>query len=323
MIETRLGGAWVLLVAFGSGCDECPPPKVSGGTETERAEVRGAISSFMDSLAEPICVDAVRLAPSMHNKNGRYDSIGRRIRILEGMPPDYTQRVVWHELCHGLQRQQDVDVSDDDLWWLEHPGAYQGALIPLEAFAQTCEVGAETLHLFGDICPADTHGTAVFALASEPFVVPDTVVERSFTWSEVAHQTGVSGAEFSVTSTVDDALRVEFLDDAGGRSVSYVDPWTAELRPVGLPVSPPDPPDPPLGTTSDRWAATDDAALLVVEAVAPNGGVAERLVYRDAAGTTRVGCVRPGEQPFAADGALWSAFADGDTLRWGTWSSHD
>jgi hypothetical protein len=308
-----------VIVAALVGCGDCPPPQVSGGTASERDEVEETVAEFLEALVEPICVDHLRLADAMHHRNGSYHSITHRVRVLSGMSSAETQKVVRHELCHAVQRQQDVDV-DDEVWSMTAPG-YSRAAVGMEAFARTCEVGPETLWLLGESCADDTDG-AVFAIAGERFLAPPSAIERTFVWSEVASLPGIGGAVVDVDATIDDTLRIEVVDDGGARSVTYVDPWTAATRTIGLPVSE-SAPWVPSRTTAEAAAVAGDATLMVVRAVAPNGGTVRRLVYLDGEGASRVGCVRDGEQPFAAGGQLWSAWRDADVLRWGAWSADE
>jgi hypothetical protein len=292
---------WALLLWM--GCRDVCAPEARGGSEAERAVVLDEAERFLEGLVPQVCVPALKLDDLPRDKLGRYTPSTRRVRVQRDRDDDELRATVRHELCHAVQFQHDLDLSDDH-WSIVLPVDVPPEDLPGESFAYTCQLGALPPHLAGDVCPGDEPGTSVQPFLRELFWPPATLSTALVTFTEVGSASIASGASVDVVPTAAGGLQV---DERGAAERSRtVDPYTSEL--VG---------DAPARVGP---AAIDGAELTVVALFAANGSVALRLAYRDALGWTRIGCLRPQEQAFALDGALWSAYVDGDRVVWGTWT---
>ncbi len=125
-------------------------------------------------------------------------------------------------------------------------------------------------------------------------------------------------------ATGSDALVVRFdVRTAAGSLTAAFDVRTGDPAPLALPAGTPDEVDLPAGWQALSTAAAGDRALVVAALRAPNGGRSTRLLHVGPHGVSTLGCPRPHETPFAAGGALYTAWADGDAIRWGRWTALD
>ena len=320
-----------LLIAGLAGC-ECDFPSIDGGGARTRdnAEI-GLLEFFSGAPEDEVCIASVRVGNIPGWSAGRYNSVTREVFLEERVDlvddnRDWWERMAMtHEACHAADHQLGIDVEAGATWTFESDH-YGANAIAREAFAFTCQFGAETIQLVGESCPDDTPGAEAFPFVLEQVYthpVPG-VVALDMQWEPVATLSlpGASEVGFEVTGTVDDTLRVALLDGSSIRYVSLNTGQPGALSPQHdtqgeAPVR--------LGTQGmlwvDAWASTGEAEIMTVEVEAINGGVARRLLYRDAEGIGRLGCPRPQETVFAADGRVWSAYADGDDVEWGVWQA--
>lgn len=320
------------LLLFSVGC-ACELPPIEGGSERTRANMEAAFEAFMVAVPEgAVCLSRLQVDEVPGGATGGYSRKADAIRIEEriDLPDHWRDREEWatttHEACHAADDDLGIEAEARSEWNFE-TDHYEDSEIPREAFAYTCQFGAETIQLLGESCPEDTPGAEAFAFVLEhvytrPF--PGVVTVDHLRWEPVASTPFPGAAEIgiAVTGALDDTLRIALLD---GSFIRYVSRTTGEPRALTA--------HPPLTEAAPEhlgshglvdvmgWATDGDAELLAVEAVAPNGGVARRLLYRDADGIGRLGCPRPQETVFVADGRLWSAYADGDDVEWGVWQA--
>jgi hypothetical protein len=315
-----------VAAALLTGC-ECTFPPIEGGSETSRANITLALEDFFAGTEEGgVCIPVVQVGAVVGGRAGGYNRVTHAIRIEEqAMDPDRDlaeQTITTHELCHAANRQLGLEVDQGATWFFE-TDSYEDAQIPAEAFAYTCQLGPEAIQLIGEACPDDTAGAEAFPFILEQVFtrpMPD-VVTLDLSWEPVASTT-VPGAEafgFSMSGTVDDNVRIALLDGSSIRYVSLSTGAPGELSPQ--PTHAEAAPELYGAMRVLSWASTGEAELFVVQARAANDGLARRLIHRDDRGTTSLGCPRAQEAVFVADGRVWSAYAEGDTVRWGYW--HD
>ena len=187
----------------------------------------------------------------------------------------------------------------------------------IETFANACEIGPITGHLLDSPCPSDAPHADVATAIRALYRRPARVLERKASWEPVGEIT--LDGRFDVVPLEGDRLLV-----VTSRAAPVVHLWSGEPAHAGaaLPVGPaPDvlgPDDVPGRVAS--WAVSSSGPALAVLHVEELGGLdMRRLVHVDADGVTPLGCLRRSEEVFAAGGSLWSAWRDGEVVRWGRW----
>ncbi|MEQ1566632.1 MAG: hypothetical protein ABMA64_13405 [Myxococcota bacterium] len=307
------------LLAAALGCGEACPPlsrvRVSGGEpEAERAVV-GVLTQLERELALPVCIDHVRIGwieGAAHL--GAYNPVTRGIRVAADTPPEDLPTVVRHEVCHGVDRQNDV-VRD-------HPGVFDdadaGGREAAESFAWACQEGRAPFSvLWDDGCPTTA---AAEVLRDEVFAV--SLASEPAAWFEpVAGRTVPAGGSFYVHGTVGGALSI-----SGSVPSGWYDPWTGDpLEPGGSlegawdPLEPVAVPAPPAGwQAGDRSGGPLDAHRALLSGWY-EGNV--RLMARvgDRWAPVDAPCPTTDAQFFALGDELWMAQLDGDWLGWGRW----
>lgn len=281
---------------------------MKGGTEVDQTAVEGAVRTFRDLLRPDleICVPTIRIISDLAGtKVGRYNTVSHGVRI-EGT----TEHVIYHELCHAVQRQNHLPVSSpnweispqyvEDLLEGDNPASPRH-----EAFAMTCEDALDVAFLLGPRCDDDAPGIDAYNEVRDLFTGPDDTVvldrEGVFHPSVTVPTEGVT---FDLQLT-DDGIRLE-IDE----QVLFLDPWSgadvpeADAAPLEFPDGP----------------GTELGALWLREITAPNGAVARRRMYIQ--GDQRIlslGCVHPGEVAFVFDDWLWSAWLEDGAVQLGWW----
>ncbi len=285
-----------------AGCaDVCPPPEAHGGTDAEEAAAEAEAEAFLGLMREEICVPRMKLGELRGTSIGKYTPTTRHIKIEEERPLDEIRTTVRHELCHALQYQAGLDLSGPE-FSLALPLEIPDRERPGEAWAYTCQYGPEPAWLMGDTCDDDPFGTVIFERVREQFLPSGASLERPVRFDEVGRLAVGAGSVWFAPL------------QGGGLSVEHAD-GASEV--VDLRTGMPAPPAPPL---AEGPADAGDKRLLYYTAFAANGANALRLVYEDAEGLSRAGCVRTEETPFAVDGELWSVYRDREELVWGLWS---
>ena len=314
-----------LSALYVAGCD-CAPPIVQGGGERSRANYEAGLEDFFASVVEgAVCIQAVHVGDVPGTPVGDYNPTTRVIRVESGedLPEEQRDLAEWgvmtHEACHAGADQLGIALGSSATWWFETE-AYAAADVPREGFAYSCQFGGKASQLLGESCPSDTEGAEAF-----PFVLHHLytrtgpgVFIRVPTWDAVA-SASLPGAEtvgFEARTTIHGDVRFSLLDGSAGVDVM---PWTGQsVEPSALTAYVAAPTLHGTLTVLD-WASTGLAEILIVEAVAPNEGVARRLLYVDEEGSSRLGCPHLTEAVFAVDGEAWSAHAEGDVVYWGIW----
>jgi hypothetical protein len=322
VLGVRAGALLAISTLAGCGCES---PPIWGGDAGTQSTITRALEDFFDAVPDDrVCVSHIAVHDLEGPVVGRYRRIGHTITVEERSDLDdaEAEEEEWstttHELCHAGQYQTGIDVSDD-VWWIEDSDIPEG-LIPHEAFAYTCQVGAEVVQLVGAACPDDPPGAEAFQLISDQlFTVPNPRLgSAALEWEAVA-SAYVPGAEmigFDALGTVGDSFRLALRD---GSWIGYLQAATGESGSLS--------PKPALGglavelhaVSIQASASTDSAEILVFEARAANGAVARRLAWYDGTEVTPLGCPRPQETVFVLEDELWSIYADGDTVTWGYW----
>ncbi len=143
-IPRCLGLAW----ATGCGCDL----EVTGGTDEERATAWAVIDAFR-ARSLPFDVCRVELTGEMtvrgDGASGSYNTLSHGIRV-DTDPPDHAsiELVLTHELCHAVDRQNNVRRKASEPWAIDPGDADElGGRAETEAFALWCELGVDSLAL--------------------------------------------------------------------------------------------------------------------------------------------------------------------------------
>lgn len=318
-------GRTLLLLCLTSlaACEQCPPPAPDGGTPKVRRDVDTAVARFYEALGPTqICVTRLSLEETRAERAGHYSRAFRAVAVDSdtSLGPD---RVATHELCHALDHQHAIRMRQDNLWDYDVPREDLELTWTVmgEAFADTCEVGPLSLQLVGESCPADTQGSRAFQVLQNWF--PEPVVGVGAT--ELAFEpvsswvTHTPILKLAVTGTRERVVRIDVDTVSELRSLT-VDLDTGQPAPMSLPSPRTADPELPHG-----WALLDhagdgaDRSLSIARMTATNGGSVERLLWTDATGQQSLGCPKHLEVPFYADGELWSAWVEGDTVHWGRW----
>lgn len=295
--------SWLLL----AGCRTTCTPTVRADDPQARAVVGELARTFVDQLVPSleVCVPTIEVVDEVRvlgqSVGGSYHPTTRNIQLATTEP-----LLVYHELCHALQRQNDLPL-DDPRWALDPAFA---ELVPhrgqgrAEVFAVTCQEALGRAQLIGAPCDSDRGDTSVFSDVTALFTGPDDSVDptREAAFVETVRRPFVG-----------DTLEIGVLEDG----VSVFDGTTnAAFHPAsGAPVFP----GTPVRTASDP-ARHDGAALGSMELGTINGAVAVRRVYQDANGVSSpAGCLQELEQFFWFEEAFWSGFVEGGELHLGYW----
>jgi hypothetical protein len=166
---------WVPLVVAGCTLYELDEVPIDGGTPEQRDAVRRELARFETwtgpgrvRLREIRFVDQVSNAEDL---NGRYMWPIPRIELDTGLSVFGTAQMTRHELCHALDRQEDLARSTSLLdgvvdrlepGWPD--GLYQTKREELsEAMAELCDEGPATTTLLDPECPGDPPGLGPLA----------------------------------------------------------------------------------------------------------------------------------------------------------------
>jgi hypothetical protein len=335
----------LLLLA---ACADCPPLdeiRVRGGTEAQAAAAEEELARLEDTLALPVCIDHVRIGgwTSTAHREGVYSRLTHVVGVHRDSEPERVREVVRHEVCHGVDLQNDLVDPDADWPSIYEEQLYDGyepeELDAREIFAMSCEPGPDALAaLWHQDCPgdADLYVTRmvtdrVFGLEDpEPGAVYEPIGSVVLTPAQRADlPRDDTYAGFAVNP--DFTLSIALSGTDVGRLQLTVDPFT------GLPRDPPvqasvdlAQPDPETTAAPYGWTSEEEGGRLpsghelVVARLFVQSGYATRTHVRsdepgsDGAWLPVDGpCVDAHADFFRFGEELWVGHYDGLSVEWG------
>lgn len=331
-MKIRLVIATFIFAGGSAGCADCPAvedTQVVGGTEGQQVVVRNALAALSAELEAPVCIDHVRLGASLREGiAGAYNAATRGVRLSRDLDTDRVASVTRHEVCHGVDLQNDIVARSDGAFVYPSPPEVIDAHVANEAFAVTCEASAATLSvLWASDCPLDPdlRGASVvreevYGLVGEPDPAARFVGVASV-------GVGPDVAFVTLLPMEDGHLSAFLYQDDGEFTFGQLDPWTGRWIE-----------DPTLEVASQRvpeeirgppgWDLPGDAAgghLDGVEIVTASLELVTGRVYRTQLWISEEWAPADGSCPngttrfFAFDAELWSSQLDGTVLSWGRW----
>jgi hypothetical protein len=309
---------------------------VHGGSEEQQDAIRAGLRVAEDTLALPICIDHVRMGHIWESKHaeGAYNTVTRGIRLQEEVELETLSRNLRHELCHAVDVQNELLGGHEELFY--YPDGYvvpdiSERRLVKEAFANTCQVGAEPLvFLWAEDCPGD------------PDLEGTRLVQREV--YGLSPQAPAPGARFVHIASVEvgpDVRSAGLLETESGKLFALLyaqegnsfesvllDPWSGDIlqgsaeeaadRP--LPVPPQAPPRWEAAGSERGGMLTDNVGVVVASWRAWTGEVHRTFAWTD--GTfAPVDAPCPNESTwfFTYGTELWSAQVEDGTLSWGRW----
>lgn len=304
-----MGSRWSRLagcgaVVLGGACREDCEPDVRGGSPEEQASIQAAVEIFYDRLRPDLglCVPSVRKKDELQEAvKGHYNSVTRQVRIATP-----TDDVVYHELCHAVQYQNDLSVEGPN-WEMDEllDEALGHPRFPRrEAFARTCEDGPTYAFLLGEACPYDPPGIDALYEVRDLFTGPDprVVLDEEGTFTPTV-SLATEGDSFDLEVTAN-GVRLTLAEGA-----RFIDPWTGERLQEEAVVDP----------VRTPRASGDGDSLSHFALAAANGALTLRRVYERSEGYVPLGCVKPEENVFSFDGWVWSAHLEEGEVTLGFW----
>lgn len=338
---------WILSAAALACREDGPLPDtpITGGTREQVALAREELRAFDQNVGEGrVRVPVVRFEESVDR--GRIRVHSHLVTLDDDLPPEDVRWILRHELCHALDDAEDLvgeSALFDDLaegfFADDDPDAVDDAY-PTdrrkrgEALATFCSLGALPTHALRTGC------------RTEPDVLPELAdwlmdevwrafPERDVAWDRDGAQ-GWQSTQFPnslsvrATGSPEGGIRIRVwrleesdtpyetvvvgLHDGKPVDLFGMDVWVEPLAPEA-----------PAGLADDLssesllgWPDGAGAALGRVD-LWHLGPSQPRLFATDASGewaSADPGCPLAHQQLFTAEGAVWTAWVDGTTVRW-------
>jgi hypothetical protein len=323
-----------------AGCATCPPLSevpVRGGTDAEQAEVEAELVRLERDLALPVCIDRVRLHKTLSKGYGLYD---RATHIIALEHDTALRPVLRHEVCHGVDYQNDVVLGREALFPYPDASPVSDAYEPNEAFAVICAVGPEGLGPMWDSeCPEESDMRALHIVREEVWGLDRAAPPPVLTFEPIAYVR--YNDVFPERPPIEDAFFARITPDLGGGRLRvyvqgasgllvqfHVDPWTGAVIDMSgaEPVPPPEPPAVPVNWFDGGYEPVggvlpDGTGVVTAAHALPSGARIQRTfaVQGDAFLPTDGPCPDDTTQYFTVDGEPWMGQLDGDVVWWGRW----
>lgn len=320
----------MLVAAAVAGCRECEPlgdARILGADVKLATGIWETLERMDGEVVPPVCLSHVRAVPPAGQRwGGRYNTATRGIRIRDDVPAEYLEGVLGHEICHGVDLQNDFVKGSEDLYFYADPDAlWPERRLPNEAFADTCVLGRDALAAVGPPeCPDVPDLRAVEAVRADVYgaeaPAPGLVFERV--------------ASVAIDGPIDSVAPVGLTTGIGlfltptGESFT-VDAWTGARLATGVdldqraPGTGPAADGPPSWWGSGRRLA-DGTDVFMGTLPLPTGPLAQLIHMRPDGPRTVIGlCAADEPQLFSFEGDTWAAVLGDGEIWWGRFEPID
>jgi hypothetical protein len=307
----------------GSSCPPLDQVPIRNAEPEQETTLQDELSRAAADFALPVCIDHVHVGGIVRHEWGAYNTVTHGVRIAHEVALDDLPWILRHEICHGVDRQNDVVKDHPSVFDADDSSAGSVRRGEAEAFAELCQDGASRFRLLWDQdCPGDPDLAAQQVVRTEVYGLSDPAPQAW--WEEIA------------STPVEPGMFVYYLlETAGGflyffptiSPAVFLDPWTGEVLdedqfPTGAtdtPLLSLDVPEPP-----GDWSISVEAGGRVdgeTQVASTGNGEAQRFsVLRDGAwAPADAPCPDDSTRFLMFDGELWSSQVFGDRLTWGRW----
>lgn len=310
----------MVLFLFLFACRDQCVPEVRGPDPELNAVVERSVEEFYAAIGElEICVPRVTVRDPLYwGAVGSYNAVTRGVRVSDEYErTSIVEEIANHELCHAVVRQTSVFDARDPRWSAIADGTRVNNAE--HAFVYTCELGPRAAEIYGHACGTDRFEHDAFDALLEVFTErlgPEPVTgawtpQGSYTFDEPVGRlfpVVPKGEVLGITVSLAGRLHRVAVDRATGEELPLEPGLLPELSDAIQ-----------AGFREKSRATLGDVDLVTARAQASDGGAARRLYLDGPDGIVPAGCAENQEVAFTVGDSFWTAWVDGDTVRWGTW----